>query len=141
MPSKGAHLAAFLVVLLISVVGHLFVYRNLRRVLVRDFPRQALDLVQYAKYLFILMDLPFIFVYFRNRIDLELTLASKIILYPFAAWQALMILWVGILIPVSLWRNIVKPAGIRVLKRDLRRRRKSAAFDTDVIRPAIQRAE
>jgi hypothetical protein len=105
MPTKAAHLVAFFTVVLLSTALHRFVYLNLKRVLKRDFPKQAPALTRGARVLFILMDLPFAFIYFQKNIPWEATLLYRVILYPFSIWQAVMIMWSAILVPLSVIRR------------------------------------
>jgi hypothetical protein len=46
-----------------------------------------------------------IFLFFRNHINAELTTISRVLLYPFSVWQAVMLMWAIVLVPVSMWRR------------------------------------
>ena len=126
MPSKTAQLIAFFSVFLVSAGLHRFVYANLKRVILRDYPTLGARLVRAAAILFIVMDSPFIFLYFRNRMHVPLDTISQMLLYPFSVWQAIMLLWVVLLIPFALWRRR-HVLGLARLQTRLGRRRKSAA--------------
>src|SRR5437016_3890976 len=104
MPSKAAQLIAFFAVLLVSAALHRYVYANLKRVLLRDYPRWGIRLVRTMMVLFIVMDSPFLFLFLRPRIHADLTMLTRVLLYPFSVWQAIMILWAIILFPMSLVR-------------------------------------
>ena len=105
MPSKTAQHLAFFFVLLVSVGLHRYVYVNFKRTLLRDFPNVGRKLARMATVLFIAMDSPFGFIYLRWMIHGEHATITRILLYPFSIWQALMFLWAGILLPFSIWRN------------------------------------
>ncbi len=105
MPSKTAQHLAFFFVLLVSAGLHRYVFGNFKRVLLRDFPRFGTMLVRIAIVLFIAMDLPFAFIYLRWMIHGEHTTLTRILLYPFSIWQALMMVWAIVLVPFSLWRR------------------------------------
>jgi hypothetical protein len=105
MPSKAAQLIAFFSVLLISVALHRYVYKNLKRLIQRDYPKISRRIIPIARVLFIAMDSPFLFLFFRNHINAELTTISRVLLYPFSVWQAVMLMWAIVLVPVSMWRR------------------------------------
>lgn len=108
MPTKAAQLIAFLSVFLVSAGLHRFVYVNLKRVILRDYPRLGPRLARYAAALFVVMDTPFVFLFYRNRIRVDVNLLTQLIIYPFSIWQAIMLMWVMILLPFMVWRRGVK---------------------------------
>ena len=120
MPSKTAQLIAFLSVLLISVSLHRFVYSNLKRVLLRDYPKLGPRLVRAAMVLFVVMDSPFIFLYLRGKLHMEMTTLSRVLLYPFSVWQAVMILWAVILVPFVMWRRRER-LGVALVRESIRK--------------------
>ncbi|HWF44221.1 MAG TPA: hypothetical protein VG537_06235 [Candidatus Kapabacteria bacterium] len=105
MPSKAAQLIAFFFVLLVSVALHRYVYKNLKRLIQRDYLKTSQRIIPIARVFFIAMDSPFLFLFFRSRINAELTTISRVVLYPFSVWQAVMLMWVIVLVPFSLWRR------------------------------------
>ena len=122
MPSKAAQLIAFFAVLLVSVALHRYVYRNLKRMLLRDYPNRGRRLANASRILFIVMDSPFLFLFVRGHIHAELKTVTRFLLYPFSVWQAVMIMWAIVLVPFSLWRRrgkvtMVIPAVTRKLLR------------------------
>lgn len=58
--------------------------------------------------MFVVLDLPFFFIYFRGMTHAALTVLSRVLLYPFVVWQTIMLMWVLILLPITLWRQGVK---------------------------------
>jgi hypothetical protein len=122
MPSKAAQLIAFFGVLLISVALHRYVYKNLKRVLLRDYPKMGVQLAKWTLVLFIAMDSPFLFLFLKSRIHEDLNTLTRILLYPFSVWQAVMIFWALLLAPQSLWRRSKK--SLKLLKRYVKRRKK-----------------
>jgi hypothetical protein len=122
MPSKHAQLIAFLSVFLVSASLHRFVYANLKRVILRDYPRLGKRLARVACSLFLIMDSPFVFLFIRSWIHEPLANVSKVLLYPFSVWQAIMIMWALVLIPVALWRRS-RGLGIFWIREQVRRRR------------------
>ena len=54
--------------------------------------------------MFVILDMPFLFIYFRGITHAELAIVSKVLLYPFLIWQTIMLMWVLILLPISAWR-------------------------------------
>jgi len=105
MPSKSAQHIAFFAVLLLSAGLHWYVYANLKRVLLRDYPKLGRRLAQCALALFIVMDLPFVFLYLRGSVHGELTSLTRLLIYPFSVWQTIMLMWALVLMPFSLWRK------------------------------------
>ncbi len=92
--------------LCISAGLHWYVYANLRRVLLRDYQKIGRTLAKIALWMFIILDLPFLFIYFRGLVHAELTMVSRVLLYPFVIWQVLMLMWVLILFPITIWRRL-----------------------------------
>ena len=105
MPSKVAQIIAFLAVLGISASLHRFVYANLKRILLRDYPKAGPRLVRIARVLFIVMDSPFVYLYFRSGMSPAVMDATTWLIYPFAIWQAIMLMWSVILVPFVAWRR------------------------------------
>ena len=108
MPSKGTYFIAFLVVMLVSTSLHYFVWRQLRRLLRKDFGEKARIPMRFATALFLLMEIPFFFLMFRRQITVDIPTISQLILYPFTAWQILMLLWAVILVPQVIYRGLRK---------------------------------
>jgi hypothetical protein len=123
MPSKTSQHIAFFVVLIVSVIFHRYVYANLKRVLLRDYPKLGPRLVRIARWVFIVMDMPFFFVYFRNLITFETDFITRLILYPFLVWQTIMMMWTIILVPFSIVRR--EKMGVAFIKRKIRNRKLS----------------
>ena len=121
MPSKTSQHIAFFVVLIVSVLLHRYVYANLKRVLLRDYPKLGKRLVRIARWVFIAMDSPFVFVYFRNLITFETDFITRLILYPFLIWQSIMFMWTIILVPFSIVRR--EKMGVAYIKRWIRNRK------------------
>src|SRR4051812_5007032 len=105
MPSRAWQIVAFLFVLAISVSLHRFIYLNLKRMLLRDYPKGGARMAKWAKAIFIVMDAPFVFLYFRSAMPELLANVTSGILYPFAVWQFTMLMWTVLLVPVVLWRR------------------------------------
>ena len=122
MPTKLSHLVAFLTVTCITLALHRYVYGHLRRVLLRDYPTLGPRLARIAGWFFVVMDTPFLFVYFRNRINADLSTASRVITYPFSVWLAVTFLWAVLLVPVTLFRHRERLGG-RVAKQVIARAR------------------
>jgi hypothetical protein len=108
LPSKASQHIAFFIVLLVSAGLHWYVYTNLRRVLLRDYPKLGKRLAKIALWVFILLDMPFFFIYFRGFIHAAMTMLSRVLLYPFLVWQTIMLMWVIILFPITLFRWLKK---------------------------------
>ena len=111
MPSKASQHIAFFIVLFVSAGMHWFVYTNLRRVLLRDYPKIGKKLAKIALWMFIGLDSPFLFIYFRGLTHAALTVLSRILLYPFLVWQTIMLMWALILVPITLWNWLRTPVG------------------------------
>ncbi len=94
--------------LLLSAGMHWYVYANLKRVLLRDYPKIGKTLAKCARWMFVALDMPFLFIYFRGLVHAEMNLLSRVLLYPFVVWQIIMLMWVLILVPISLWRRLRK---------------------------------
>ncbi len=89
---------------------HWYVFANLKRVLKRDYPKLGRRLVRISLSLFLIMDSPFLFLYFQGSFHSTLTLVSHVLVYPFLVWQTIMLMWVIILLPFTLWRRTKKIA-------------------------------
>src|ERR1039457_4066738 len=123
MPSKTSQHIAFYVVLIVSVLLHRYVYANLKRVLLRDYPRLGPKLVRIVRWVFLALDAPFAFVYFRNQIPSDADFLTRALLYPFLVWQTIMLMWAIILVPFSIVRR--EKMGVAFIKRWLRNRKMS----------------
>ncbi len=108
MPSKESYLIFFLAISALLIAMQVFVYFNLARLIRRDFPLRAAKVLRIVKWGFVVMNLPIIFLFLRRQIHYELALLTKLILFPFTVWQALIIVWTLILIPVGLYHLFVK---------------------------------
>jgi hypothetical protein len=106
MPSKGSYLLFFLGTSFVLVCAQTFVFFQLRRLLRRDFPQKAKIAVPVFRWLFILMNLPIAFLFFRRDIHADIPLLTNIMLYPFTVWVFLMLMWAIILIPAVIFRTI-----------------------------------
>jgi hypothetical protein len=98
MPSKSAHLIAFLVVFAISAASHRFVYVHVRALIRRDFSRWSRTVIRATAGLFILLDLPFIYLFLSKWLASGHDELTRALLYPFSLWQALMLFWTIILL-------------------------------------------
>src|ERR1035441_5373520 len=124
MPSKTSQHIAFFVVLIVSALLHRYVYANLKRVLLRDYPKLGPKLVRIARWTFIALDTPFAFVYFRNQIPSDTAFLTRALLYPFLVWQTIMLMWAIILVPFSIVRR--ERMGVAYIKRWMRNRKSIA---------------
>jgi len=106
MPSKQIYLYFFLGTAFVLVLSELFVYFQLRRVLRRDFPERSKRAVPIIRWIFIAMNIPIAFLFFRRDIKADIPTLTIIMLYPFTIWQFLILLWTIILIPVTVCRLI-----------------------------------
>jgi hypothetical protein len=118
MPSKGSYLLFFFGTSLVLVAAQLFVYFQLRRLLRKDFPDRTGRITAIIRWIFISMNLPLLFLFFRKYIHADVSILTNILLYPFTVWEFLMLLWAFILIPVVI---------VRFLRRRLVRNNKIAA--------------
>ena len=98
MPSKSAHLIAFLTIFLVSAGSHRFVYVHLRGLIRKDFRQRAKGLVRLAACLFVIMDLPFLYLFLSKWIASGHDQLTRALLYPFSLWQSLMLFWTAILL-------------------------------------------
>ena len=108
MPSKGSYLLFFFGISLVLIGAQIFVYFQLRRLIRRDFPHRARRVVPILRWIFIAMNLPLAFLFFRRNIRADIPTLTNILLYPFTVWEFLMLLWAFILIPVVLTRILRK---------------------------------
>ncbi|MFI5264538.1 MAG: hypothetical protein ACHQM6_08490 [Candidatus Kapaibacterium sp.] len=104
MPSKGSYLLFFLGTSLVLIAAQLFVYFQLRRLIRKDFPRRAKRVIPLLRWIFLAMNLPLVFLFFRRDIHADIPTLTNILLYPFTVWEFLMLLWAAILIPVVIIR-------------------------------------
>lgn len=117
MPNKASQVISYLVVLLVSAGVHRFVYVQLKRMLVRDYPRRGEQFARWSRNFFLAMDLPFAYLYFRSGMPLFLIHLTTPFIYIFAVWQAIMIMWAIILAPIVLWRRTATPAVAAIRQR------------------------
>ncbi|MBS1903649.1 MAG: hypothetical protein JSS75_08105 [Bacteroidetes bacterium] len=117
MPSKESYLAYFLAISAILFLLQWFVYRQLKKVVVRDFPDRSALIVRIARITFFVMNIPVAFLFFRRQINAQLPVLTNILLVPYTIWQGLMIVWTLILVPIVVWELTSKRL------RNLRRRR------------------
>lgn len=103
MPNKETYFIFFIVISLMLVGMQMFVYFWLRTLLRHDFPIRSKKWMPRIKWTFIAMNIPIVFMFFRRQIHVELSTLSKIVFYPFTIWEAIIIVWTVILIPVSLY--------------------------------------
>jgi hypothetical protein len=108
------YLIAFLSVAVVSGALHYYVYRNYKRVLLRDFPVRGPKLLRWVRVLFFVMEIPFVLMFFRKQIPGDVSLATILILFPFTIWQFLMFVWGMVLLPQTLFRILRK--GFRKLR-------------------------
>ncbi|MFI5264678.1 MAG: hypothetical protein ACHQM6_09195 [Candidatus Kapaibacterium sp.] len=108
MPSKGSYLLFFLGTSLVLIAAQAFVYFQFRRLIRKDFPQYARRTVPIIRWIFLLMNLPLVFLFFRRDIHADIPTLTNIMLYPFTVWEFLMLMWAGILIPVVILRFIRK---------------------------------
>jgi hypothetical protein len=87
---------------------HWYVFNNLKRVLRRDYVKTGKRLIRGFLVLFVLMDVPFFFLWFQGSFHATLTLLNHIIIYPFLVWQTIMLMWAVILFPFTLFRRTRK---------------------------------
>ena len=114
MPSKSTYLIAFFSVAVVSGALHYYVYRNYKRVLFRDFSVRGTKLLRWVRVLFFVMEIPFVLMFFRKQITVDVSLATILILFPFTIWQFLMFVWGIVLLPQSLFR--ILRTGFRKLR-------------------------
>ena len=106
MPSKASYLFFFIGTSVVLISAQTFVYFQLRRLIRRDFPRRAKKAVPIIRWIFIAMNLPLLFLFFRRNIQADISLLTNIMLYPFTIWQFLILLWTLVLLPVVIIRFV-----------------------------------
>src|ERR1043166_6693280 len=106
MPSKSSYLLFFLATSLVLILAQMFVYFQLRRILRRDFSERAKKAVPIIRWIFIAMNLPLLFLFFRRNITADIPTLTNMMLYPFTIWEFLMLMWAIILLPVTIYRLI-----------------------------------
>jgi hypothetical protein len=106
MPSKGSYLLFFLGTSFVLIAAQTFVYFQLRRFIRHDFPQKAKKVVPLVRWIFIAMNLPLVFLFFRRDIKVDIPTLTNILLYPFTVWEFLILMWTAILIPVVIFRFI-----------------------------------
>jgi hypothetical protein len=109
MPSRAAHLIAFLTIAIVSVSCHVYIFRQFARMIRRDFPQRQRTILGIAKLLFVYFELPFIYMFFWRHITVDVSGLTRFLMYPFAVWQIVMLVWAAILIPMGILRS--KPLG------------------------------
>jgi hypothetical protein len=117
MPSRAAHLIAFLTITLVSVSCHVYIFRQFARMIRRDFPGRAGSLLKVAKPLFVYFDLPFIYLFLWKHIPEHPPEVTQFLLYPFTVWQIVMLVWAVILLPIGLVRSKRSTVFFRSTKR------------------------
>jgi hypothetical protein len=135
MPSRAAHLIAFLTITLVSVSCHVYIFRQFARMIRRDFPKRQRTVLRIAKAAFIYFDLPFLYIFFWKHISADVSGLTQFLLFPFAVWQMVMLVWAVILVPIAILRSktvsvfsrstsklIVKPIA-KMVRRSIRPRR------------------
>lgn len=85
-----------------------FVYTELRRYLRQHFAAAAAKWVPRFRWVFILMNIPIVFMFFRRQFAGEWQTVTNIVLYPFTVWVFLMMFWAMILAVVMLVR-VLRP--------------------------------
>lgn len=105
MPSRAAHLIAFLTIVIVSVSCHVYIFRQFARMIRRDFPRRQKAILLVAKILFVYFELPFVYMFFWRHISADVSGLTRFLMYPFAVWQIVMLVWAAILIPMGLLRS------------------------------------
>jgi len=103
MPNKETYFIFFIVISSLLVLMQMFVYFWLRRILRRDFPIRSQKWIPRIKWTFIVMNLPIALIFFWRQIKVEMNTLSKFVFYPFTVWEAIIIVWTVILIPVTLY--------------------------------------
>jgi hypothetical protein len=115
MPSKSAHLIAFLSIFALSAASHRFVYVHLKQLILRDFTRRAKAVRRSAATLFLLMELPFVYLFLSKWIAAGHDVTTRILIYPFTLWQGLMLFWTAILL-VRLFVRRTATAGVSIAR-------------------------
>jgi hypothetical protein len=103
MPNKETYFIFFIVISSLLVLMEMFVYFWLRRILQRDFPIRSQKWIPRIKWTFIALNLPIALIFFWRQIQLPMTTVSKLVFYPFTVWEAIIIVWTVILIPITLF--------------------------------------
>lgn len=104
MPSKASYLFFFIGTAIVLISAQTFVFFQLRRLVRRDFPQRAKKAVPLIRWIFIVMNLPLLFLFFRRQIPFDVSLLTNVMLYPFTVWQFLILLWTLVLLPVVIVR-------------------------------------
>ena len=100
MPSKESYLVFFLVTSGLLILLQWFVYRRFSRIIRRDFPDRAEQFLRVTKWVFVVMNIPIAFLFFRRQIHAELPVLTNVLLVPFTIWQGLIIVWTLVLFPL-----------------------------------------
>jgi hypothetical protein len=117
MPSRAAHLIAFLTIVSLSVGLHVYIFRQFARMIRRDFPKQQKAVLRIAKGLFVYFELPFLYMFFWKHISADVTVLTQLLMYPFAVWQMVMLVWGAILVPIGILRS----KAVRVFSRSTKK--------------------
>ena len=115
MPSKSAHLIAFLTIFVVSAASHRFVYVHAKALVQRDFRKRRQAILRGMAVLFVVMDLPFLYLFFSRWLAAGHDTLTRAVLYPFSLWQALMIFWTVILLVRLVMRRTAR-AGVSVVR-------------------------
>lgn len=106
MPNKETYLITFLVVASLTFGMQYFVFRQLRRLIRRDFPEKVAKWIPRIKWTFVLMNIPVAYLFFRRPLNFDVAVITQVMLYPYTIWQFLMMMWLVILTPVVLVRMV-----------------------------------
>lgn len=106
MPSRAANIITFLTITAVLVSCHVYIFRQLKALLLRDFPDQAVRWTKIAKLVFIYLDLPFAYLFFSRHITTDVSVLAQVLLYPFVVWQFLMAVWSAILVPMGMYKAL-----------------------------------
>jgi hypothetical protein len=101
---KESYILFFLVSTAILAVVQFFVFSELKRYLRTTEPLKAPKLLRIFRWMFIVMNIPVVFVYFRRQIAPDLPTVTNFLLYPYTVWVFLLIIWTLILIPIVVVR-------------------------------------
>jgi hypothetical protein len=106
VPNKETYLITFLVVASLTFGMQYFVFRQLQRLIKKDFPLKITTWIPRIKWTFILMNIPVAYLFFRRPLKIDVAAITQVMLYPYTIWQFLMMMWLVILTPVVLARMI-----------------------------------
>lgn len=140
MPSRSAHLIAFLTIFVVSAASHRFVYVHARALIKRDFQKQT-AMLRWTAALFVIMDLPFLYLFFNRWLAAGHDDLTRALLYPFSLWQALMMFWTALLLVRMFLRRTTK-VGASVVRTGIRSvraaRSRSDSAPASPLEPEVQ---